>query len=115
MPKTLTPTILDAIERDQAARAVDPLTLDQRELVVKVFALQARVSELEGIATYLANLLQAIEQATLTSPPDDRAYRRLVLDLTDRRWRCATPVVAVESSTVVEPETGAASFMRRAL
>jgi hypothetical protein len=105
----MTPALLEAIARDQAARTVDPATLSEGEKNAKILALQARVAEMESIATFLANLLQAVEQATLNAGPDDRAYRKLIIDLTHRRWQCATPV------TLIEPETGAESFARRAL
>lgn len=106
----MTPARLQAmIEADQAARSCDPQLLTDPEKNEKIRALQDRVALLEGIATFLCNLLQAAERATLTAGAADRTYRRLILDICHRRWECATPV------TIIEPETGAETFMRRAL
>jgi hypothetical protein len=105
----MTPALLDAIARDRAAQPVDPRTLTDAEKNAKILALQARGEEMQGIATFLANLLQSVERATLSAGADDRTYRRLILDLCHRRWECATP------ATIVERETGAESFARRAV
>ena len=109
MTMTTTARLHAMIERDQAARAVDPALLSEGEKNAKILALQARVTEMESIATFLMHQLQAVERATLDAGAEDRSYRRLILDLCHRRWECAMPV------TLVEPETGAESFMRRAL
>jgi hypothetical protein len=109
----MTPAILDMIARDQAARAVDPTALTEGEKNGKILALQARIDEMESIATFLANLLQAVEKATLDAPLNDRTYRKLVIDLCCRRWiENGGPITRV---TLVEPETGAETFMRRSL
>lgn len=111
MPSPMILALLQAVQADQAAQECDPHLLTDGEKNAKIRALQERVRTMESIATFLCNLLQAVEQTThedvAGGTPTMR--QRLVLDICNRRWECATPV------TLIEPETGAESFMRRSL
>jgi hypothetical protein len=105
----MTPGLMELIARDHAARTVDPLTLTDAEKNAKILALQARNTEMEEVATFLASLLLGIERETKGAGANDRAYRRRILALCAETRRCVIPV------TLVEPVTGQDVFARRAL
>lgn len=111
-------SLLQHIEADRAAAPVDPALLTDREKNAKIRALQGRVSEMEDIATFLANLLQAVEVHS-REPIISATFLR---ELVGRRWECMTQVLIVEPTQLpppptirTEPETGAESFARRVI
>lgn len=110
---------LAALLADRAAATVDPHTLSEREMVAHIYALQHRVQLLDVIGTFFMAQFEAIEDVVRQESAGGplTPVQALILDLCNRRWECARPVIVAEPQTitVAEPETGARAQLRRAV
>lgn len=94
-------------ERQRASAPVNPVLLTEAEKNAHILACQARIAELDSIGQYLVNTIQAIRQAA-EEPVIDKT---LILKLCEQVWDCAVPANGI----LVQPDTGAATVIRKAL